>query len=108
MAEVADAPTPSWIALAMRRDVVARALRGGALVGAILIALNQGDLILTGSVTPGVALKIALTPLVPYLVSTYSSVAAIRNPSAKPHIGKVFGSGTPDGDVAPKLLTQIS
>ena len=64
--------------LAFRKDVVVRALKVGTLVGTILIALNQGDVILSGDLTPRTLLKIALTPLVPYLVSTYSSVAALR------------------------------
>ena len=79
MVESVETPEPSWLALAIRRDVVVRALKVGTLVGVILIALNQGDLILAGDITPRTALKILLTPLVPYLVSTYSSVAAIRD-----------------------------
>ena len=66
------------LALALRRDVVARALRVALVVGVVLIAINQGDVIVSGDIDARTALKIALTPLVPYLVSTFSSVAAIR------------------------------
>jgi len=79
MVDLAETPEPSWLELASRRDVVSRAFKVASIVGVILIALNQGDLILAGAIAPSVALKIVLTPLVPYLVSTYSSVAAIRD-----------------------------
>jgi hypothetical protein len=84
MVELAKTPEPSWLELASRRDVVSRAFKVGTIVGVILIALNQGDLILAGAITSSVALKIVLTPLVPYLVSTYSSVAAIRSGTQSP------------------------
>jgi hypothetical protein len=49
-----------------------------AVVGALLIAINHGDAILRGDVDRGRLFKMALTLLVPYCVSTYSSVAAMR------------------------------
>ena len=64
--------------IALRRSVVLRASRVGLVVGGILIALNQGDVLLSGDVSPGTLVKMILTPIVPYLVSTFSSVAAIR------------------------------
>ncbi len=64
--------------IASRRSVVLRALRVGLVVGGILIVLNQGDVLLSGDVSPGTLVKMILTPIVPYLVSTFSSVAAIR------------------------------
>ncbi len=63
--------------IAVRRAVVLRATRVALVVGVILIAINQGDLLLAGEVSVTTWLKIGLTPLVPYLVSTFSSVAAI-------------------------------
>ncbi len=64
--------------IALRRSVVLRASRVGLVVGGILIVLNQGDVLLSGDVSPGTLVKMILTPIVPYLVSTFSSVAAIR------------------------------
>ncbi len=64
--------------IASRRSVALRALRVGLVVGGILIVLNQGDVLLSGDVSPGTLVKMILTPIVPYLVSTFSSVAAIR------------------------------
>lgn len=69
---------PGWFALAFRRSVVRRALRTAALVGCVLIAINHGDALLAGDVDAGRLARMLLTLLVPYLVSTTSSVAAMR------------------------------
>ncbi len=68
----------AWCGLALQRSVVLRASRVAVVVGIILILINQGDVLLAGELTPRTWLKLALTPLVPYLVSTVSSVAALR------------------------------
>ena len=67
-----------WISIAGRGDVVSRALKVAAVVGTILVAINQGDVILAGAIDAGVIAKILLTYLVPYGVSTYAAVEAIR------------------------------
>jgi len=64
--------------LALDRRVATRALLVALVVGSILIAINQGDVLLSGQVTSTTLWKLILTPLVPYLVSTHSSVAALR------------------------------
>jgi len=69
---------PSFIAVAVRPSIVRRALAYALVVGAILIAINHGDALLAGEISVGRALKMALTALVPYCVSTASSVSAIR------------------------------
>ena len=66
------------LSIAMRRDVVLRGLKVGAIVGSILVAINQGDMILSGQLDASAAWKIPLTYFVPYCVSTYSGVCAIR------------------------------
>ncbi|MBJ20307.1 MAG: phosphoenolpyruvate protein kinase [bacterium] len=58
--------------------VVRRALVYLVVVGTILVAINHGDALLQGDIDGTRLLKIFLTPLVPYLVSTLSSVSAIR------------------------------
>jgi hypothetical protein len=73
----------SWLKIARRRDVVLRGLRVGAIVGTILIAINQGDLLLAGDLPLDMLWKIPLTYCVPYWVSTYASVVAIRSTSDK-------------------------
>jgi len=65
-------------AIASRRDVVIRALRTAVFVGVVLIVINHGDALLTGDVDPTRLAKMLLTFAVPYCVSTWSSVGAIR------------------------------
>ena len=61
--------------------MVRRATRVALIVGIILAAINHGDRLLQGDIDLNAALKIALTFCVPYAVSTYSAVAAIREKS---------------------------
>jgi hypothetical protein len=68
----------SWLALAASPSVVRRALLMAAVVGALLITINHGDALLRGELDRMRLFKMALTLLVPYCVSTYSSVGAMR------------------------------
>jgi hypothetical protein len=65
--------------LARDPAVVRRALVCMAVVGAVLITINHGDAIVRGDITPGRLVQMALTLLVPYCVSTASSVGAMRS-----------------------------
>ena len=65
-----------WLAVARERAVVLRALKFALVVGAVLIAINHGDALLLGEVDVRRLLKMGLTVLVPYVVSTLSSVGA--------------------------------
>ncbi len=56
-----------------RRETVVRAVKMAAIVGPILTVINQGDVLLSGQYSPRVFLKIILTFLVPYSVSSFSS-----------------------------------
>ncbi len=67
----------NWIAIALRTDVFLRSIQVAAIVGTILVGINQGDAILNGEFTPELAWKVPMTYLVPYLVSTYASVSSI-------------------------------
>jgi hypothetical protein len=62
------------IALAMSDGVPARALMMAAVIGTILNTINQGDVIVHGE--PVNWLKLALTYLTPYVVSTHGAVMA--------------------------------
>ena len=73
-----DTDVPDWLRLATSASVVRRATLVALIVGTILVAINHGDAIVRGDVTLGRALRIVLTVMVPYCVSTYSSVCAIR------------------------------
>ena len=70
---------PSFLSLALSAPVVRRALKYALVVGAILITINHGDALIRGQVGSGRLLKMGLTVLVPYLVSTLSSVEAMRS-----------------------------
>ena len=63
--------------LALEGRVVRRALGFAAVVGAILVAINHADALLSGDVDGRRMLKMGLTVLVPYCVSTLSSVGAL-------------------------------
>ena len=67
-----------WVQLALERNTVRRALACAVVVGAVLILINHGDAIARGDVTAGRLVQMGLTLLVPYCVSTYSSVGAYR------------------------------
>lgn len=68
-------------AIASRRDVVIRALKTAAFVGFVLIGINHGDALLAGSVDATRLAKMLLTFAVPYCVSTWSSVGALKGAS---------------------------
>lgn len=67
-----------WMALAFQKSVVKRACFYAVIVGAILITINHGDAILRGDINRVRIIKMGLTVLVPYAVSTLSSVGALR------------------------------
>ena len=64
--------------LAFSGSVVRRALGYAVVVGAILISINHGDAVLRGDIDAARWIKMGLTVLVPYCVSTLSSVGALR------------------------------
>ena len=70
--------TVGWLALATSRSVVRRATVVAFIVGSILVVINHGDALVHGDVSAGRLLRIVLTVSVPYCVSTYSSVSALR------------------------------
>ena len=69
---------PSALEIATERSVMRRAVRIAAVVGLVLAAINHGDRILMGAMDGNAWFKCALTFLVPYCVSTYSSIMAVR------------------------------
>jgi hypothetical protein len=67
-----------WLRVARQPSVLRRGLLYATIVGSVLVGINHGDAILGGDIDGRRLLRIALTVLVPYLVSTFSSVGAIR------------------------------
>jgi Mg/Co/Ni transporter MgtE len=78
---VGSARSAGFFGLASSPRVVRRALLYAVIVGAILIAINHGDALLAGDVSAERWWKMGLTVLVPYTVSTLSSVGALRSVS---------------------------
>ena len=76
---MSSAPLPSFASIAFSRAVVRRAAGYGVVVGLILIAINHGDALLGGEIDATRLFKMGLTVLVPYSVSTLSSVQATRD-----------------------------
>ena len=67
-----------WFRLACSSSVVRRAAKVAVVVGLLLITINHGDALLKGDIDRARLLKMGLTLIVPYLVSTISSVAAMQ------------------------------
>ncbi len=67
-----------WLKLALRRDIVSRSVRVGLVVGTLLAVINHGDRLLSADVDSNMLLKIILTYLVPFSVSTWASVQTAR------------------------------
>jgi hypothetical protein len=77
-----------WLRLAVQRTVVKRALKFAFVVGIILITINHGHAIVHGQVTSGRVWQMGLTVLVPYVVSTLSSVGATREMARREQVGE--------------------
>ncbi len=71
-------PTRQWFELALRSDVVRRSAKVAVIVGTLLTLINYGDLFVTGRFDFAQWWRIVLTYCVPYGVSTYAGVAALR------------------------------
>jgi len=78
----------AWFRLAVQPNVVKRALKFAFVVGMVLISINHGYAILHGQVTQGRILQMCLTVLVPYTVSTLSSVGAMREMARTQPLGE--------------------
>ena len=66
-----------FIKVAMQPNVFYTALRVAIIVGTVLALINHSSAIFSFALTKQNILQIILTYLVPYAVSTYSSVQAI-------------------------------
>lgn len=75
---VTESRLRNWLRSAAERSIVRRALITTAIVGTILTIINHGGAIVAGELTRARLFQICLTFVVPYAVSTTSSVAATR------------------------------
>jgi hypothetical protein len=68
----------SYFSIALSRMVVTRAIKVAFIVGTLLALINHGEKILSMSFVSLDWFKVMLTYLVPYCVSTWSAVGAIK------------------------------
>ncbi len=73
-----------WFRVAADPMVVRRALGVAGVVGTILVVINHGSALLDGDITLTRTVQIVTTVLVPYCVSTYSSVGAMLDARRSP------------------------
>ncbi|MGH7964959.1 MAG: nitrate/nitrite transporter NrtS [Candidatus Binatia bacterium] len=90
----------------LRRETVSRALKVAGVIGPLLTVINHYDTLLSLDLSPRLLVKIALTFLVPYCVSSFSSARAymdsegrqsIASGGSKPEEVLVPSSGDPAG-----------
>lgn len=67
-----------FMTLALSSQVLFSSLKVSVVVGSLLVLINHGDKLILMSFRHGDILKILLTYLVPYGVSTWSAVKAIQ------------------------------
>ncbi len=67
--------------LARKPEVVARAVKVALVVGTALTLINQGDRMIAGMAPSWI--KMGLTYLIPYCVSTHGAVTAMRDRSRR-------------------------
>ena len=73
-----ESADPGFLAIARRPSVVKRAVRVAVVVGLVLAVINHGNMLISGQISWEILCKIFVTFCVPYCVSTYSSVLAVR------------------------------
>lgn len=61
----------------LKPQIMRRAVKTAVIVGTLLTLINQGDTLLAGAAPNWV--KLCLTYLVPYCVSTHGAVTALRD-----------------------------
>jgi hypothetical protein len=66
-----------WLRTALSPAVSRRALKMALIVGSVLLIINHGDALLSGHISLSRLLRMLLTVVVPYVVSTVSSAGAI-------------------------------
>lgn len=80
----------SWLKIALQKNILTRAIKVALVVGSILMLINHGDVMLSDGLSIKEYIKITLTYLVPYCVSTYSSTEAICAAENRPSINQLM------------------
>jgi len=66
-----------WMQRSFSPKFVRRGLKVALVVGTILTIINQGDVIASGDISPGLLIKILLNYCVPYFVSVYAELEVV-------------------------------
>lgn len=74
-----------WLRVARQPAVLKRSAIVCFLVGSILVAVNLGPQLIAGAFSPTLLVQVVLTYLVPFVVSTATSVAALGPPDSAGH-----------------------
>lgn len=82
-----------WRCAPVYPPILWRSVKIGILVGSVLAVINHGGALVRGELTSGVAWKIALTYLVPFVVATWGALAASRISSSVEAGGRGRGLG---------------
>ena len=73
--QTADGPIVKCRRCALRHPpLLRRSLGIAAIVGTVLLMINQGDLVLRGEWPPSLAWKVPLTYFVPFVVATWGAL----------------------------------
>ena len=75
-----------WLTLCFTKPVMKRASWTALIVGTILILINHGNAIFKGEVDSTRVFQMCLTVIVPYIVSTVSSVSTLLSLESGPRI----------------------
>lgn len=73
---ISGATVREAVRVALSGPVRRRSLRASLIVGTVLTALNQGDLVVRGELPAALWWKVPLTYLVPFLVATYGALGS--------------------------------
>jgi hypothetical protein len=74
-----DQSGKTWLQHSLQPDIAGRGLKVALIVGTVLTAINQGDVLAGSVVTPGVLIKILLNYFVPYIVSVYAELEVVTS-----------------------------
>ena len=77
----ANNPIGEYLSLALDSSIVKRGLGFSVVVGSILVLINHGDRLNAEEIATIPIYKVGLTYLVPYVVSSLSSIQAHLNQS---------------------------
>lgn len=74
-----DQSRKTWLQLSLQLDIAGRGLKVALIVGTILTAINQGEVLASSAITPEILIKILLNYCVLYFVSVYAELEVVAS-----------------------------